>query len=63
MIGEVGNHRIALAHDWLAWVRGGERVLDRLSQLFGPTDLYTLVNNGHPLTEVITVYRVVTSPP
>ncbi|MFB3138845.1 MAG: hypothetical protein ACE10B_06465 [Phycisphaerales bacterium] len=52
-----------MAHDWLAWVRGGEGVLDRLSRLFGPTDLYTLVNNGHPLTEVITVYRVVTSPP
>ena len=42
--------RIALAHDWLVGLRGGEWVLDRLARLFGPTDLYTLVSDGRPLT-------------
>jgi len=54
--------RIALAHDWLVGLRGGEWVLDRLARLFGPTDLYTLVNDGRPLTPAIDACRVVTSP-
>ena len=53
--------RIALAHDWLVGLRGGEWVLDRLAQLFGPTDLYTLVNNGCPLTPAIAACQVMTS--
>lgn len=43
-------------------LRGGEHVLDRLARLFGPTDLYTLVSNGRPLTDDIASCRVVTSP-
>jgi glycosyltransferase involved in cell wall biosynthesis len=54
--------RVALAHDWLVGMRGGERVLDRLARLFGPTDLYTLVDDGHPMTPAIAQCRVVTSP-
>lgn len=34
--------RVALAHDWLVAMRGGDRVLDRLASLFGPTDLFVL---------------------
>jgi glycosyltransferase involved in cell wall biosynthesis len=62
MIGELAEFRIALAHDWLVGMRGGERVLDRLARLFGPTDLYTLVDDGRPLSEAISACRVVTSP-
>jgi len=54
--------RVALAHDWLVGLRGGEWVLDRLARLFGPTDLYTLVDNGAALTEAIRRCRVITSP-
>ncbi|MHC4948005.1 MAG: glycosyltransferase [Planctomycetota bacterium] len=54
--------RIALAHDWLVGLRGGELVLDRLARLFGPTDLYTLVNDGRALTPAIDACRVHTSP-
>lgn len=54
--------RIALAHDWLVGMRGGEWVLDRLARMFGPTDLYTLVSDGRPLTPAISQCRVVTSP-
>ena len=43
-------------------MRGGEFVLDRLARQFGPTELYTLVSNGRPLTEAISACRVITSP-
>jgi glycosyltransferase involved in cell wall biosynthesis len=62
MIGELEKRRITLAHDWLVGKRGGELVLDRLAGLFGPTDLYTLVDNGVPISEAISACRVVTSP-
>jgi glycosyltransferase involved in cell wall biosynthesis len=54
--------RVVLAHDWLVGMRGGEWVLDRLARLFGPTDLYTLVNDGRFLTDAIAACNVVTSP-
>lgn len=54
--------RVHLAHDWLVGMRGGERVLDRLAQMFGPTTLYTLVNDGKPLSEAIDNCDVRTSP-
>lgn len=53
---------VVLAHDWLVGLRGGEWVLDRLARLFGPTDLYTLVNDGHFLTDAIAACNVITSP-
>lgn len=55
--------RIALAHDWLVGLRGGEQVLDRCARLFGPTDLYTLVRDERrALTPAIDACRVVVSP-
>jgi len=54
--------RVHIAHDWLVGLRGGEFVLDRLAQLFGPTVLYTLVDNGRPLTAAISACDVRTSP-
>ena len=35
--------RTALVHHWLVSMRGGERVLEALSDLFPSADLYTLV--------------------
>ena len=61
MIGELAQFRIARAHDWLVGMRGGEHVLDRLARLVGPTDLYTLVSDGRPLSEAISACRVRTS--
>lgn len=45
--------RIHLAHDWLVGLRGGEWVLDRLARMYGPTTLYTLVDDEQPLTPAI----------
>jgi glycosyltransferase involved in cell wall biosynthesis len=62
MIDELIGIRIALAHDWLVGMRGGERVLDRLARLVGPTNLYTLVSDGRPLSDAIDSCRIITSP-
>jgi glycosyltransferase involved in cell wall biosynthesis len=64
LAGEAGTAwpGIVLAHDWLVGMRGGEWVLDRLARLFGPTDLYTLVNDGQHLTDAIAGCRIITSP-
>jgi glycosyltransferase involved in cell wall biosynthesis len=56
-----GKH-VTLAHDWLVGLRGGEWVLDRLARLFGPTELYTLVDDGRFLTDAISACSIVTSP-
>ena len=61
MIDSNTKPRIVLAHDWLVGLRGGEFVLDRLARLFGPTDLYTLVSNGKPLTKAISACDIKTS--
>ncbi len=58
----VPGPRIHLAHDWLVGLRGGEWVLDALARLYGPTTLYTLVNDGRFLTDAIAACRVITSP-
>ena len=35
--------RIALVHHWLVTMRGGERVLEAMAELFPSADLFTLV--------------------
>ncbi len=35
---------VALVHDWLTGMRGGEKVLERLCELFPDADLFTLVH-------------------
>jgi len=62
MIEPTSPRRIALAHDWLIGLRGGELVLDALARQFGPTTIYTLVARGPALTPAIAGCKVVTSP-
>ena len=38
--------RIALVHDWLTGMRGGERVLEELCGLWPDADLFTLVHDA-----------------
>lgn len=35
--------RIAVVHDWLTGMRGGEYVLEAITELFNPSELFTLV--------------------
>jgi hypothetical protein len=37
------KQRVALVHDWLTGMRGGERVLERVARFFPGADLHTLV--------------------
>jgi len=54
--------RVALIHDWLTGLRGGERVLDELAHLFPDADLYTLVHVPGSTTTRIDSLRIHTSP-
>ncbi len=53
--------RIAYVHDWLTGMRGGEKVLNELIELFGPRDLYTLVHARGKLSPQIESCRIQTS--
>lgn len=54
--------RIALVHDWLTGMRGGEKVLEELCLLFPDAPLYTLVHVPGSVSETIEARRIVTSP-
>ena len=54
--------RVALVHDWLTGLRGGERVLDELAGLFPAADLFTLVHVPGSTTPRIDALRIHTSP-
>lgn len=54
--------RIALVHDWLTGMRGGERVLHEIAGLFPDADLYTLIHVPGASSERIDRMRLHTSP-
>jgi glycosyltransferase involved in cell wall biosynthesis len=53
--------RVALVHDWLTGMRGGERVLDQLCQLFPDAVIYTLIHAPGRVSATIEHHRIVTS--
>lgn len=58
--------RIALAHDWLVGLRGGEFVLDRIARLIAahhePAGLYVMFDDARPLTPAIDALTRTASP-
>lgn len=54
--------RVALVHDWLTGMRGGERVLDHLARRFPQADLYTLVHVAGRTSAAIDALEVRASP-
>ncbi|HTY18409.1 MAG TPA: glycosyltransferase [Myxococcota bacterium] len=50
--------RVALVHDWLTGLRGGERVLDVLAGLWPDADLYTLFHVPGATTPRIDALRI-----
>ena len=54
--------RVALVHDWLTGLRGGERVLDELAGLFPGSHLYTLVHVPGATTARIESLPITASP-
>jgi glycosyltransferase involved in cell wall biosynthesis len=53
--------KVALVHDWLTGMRGGERCLEVFCELFPEADLYTLVHVPGSVSATIEKRRIVTS--
>jgi glycosyltransferase involved in cell wall biosynthesis len=53
--------KVALVHDWLTGMRGGERCLEVFCELFPDADLYTLLHVPGAVSPVIEARRIVTS--
>jgi glycosyltransferase involved in cell wall biosynthesis len=53
--------RVALVHDWLTGMRGGERVLEVLCERYPQAELFTLLHVRHSVSPVIERRRIHTS--
>jgi glycosyltransferase involved in cell wall biosynthesis len=53
--------RVALIHDWLTGMRGGEKVLEALCGLFPDADVYTLLHVPGSVSPVIESHTIKTS--
>jgi glycosyltransferase involved in cell wall biosynthesis len=53
--------RVALVHDWLTGMRGGEKVLEGLCELFPEADILTLFHHRGTVSPAIERHRVRTS--
>jgi glycosyltransferase involved in cell wall biosynthesis len=53
--------RVALAHDWLTGMRGGEKVLELLCRGFPEAPLFTLIHKRAAISEPINRHAVTTS--
>lgn len=53
--------KVALVHDWLTGMRGGEKCLAAFCRLFPDADLYTLVHKRGSVAPLIEDRRIVTS--
>src|ERR1051325_6047636 len=53
--------RVALVHDWLTGMRGGEKCLEVFCQLFSSADLYTLVYAPEKVSSTVRRMGVKTS--
>lgn len=52
---------MAVVHDWLTGMRGGERVLEAILEIFPQADLYTLLYNPGTVSDRIADRKIVTS--
>jgi glycosyltransferase involved in cell wall biosynthesis len=53
--------RVAIVHDWLIAMRGGERVLESLCALYPDADLFTLRYDRSKISPTLARHRVTTS--
>ena len=58
---ELAKVKVALVHDWLTGMRGGERCLEVFAELFPTADLYTLLHVPGSVAPAIENRRIVTS--
>ncbi len=55
------GHSVALGHDWLTGMRGGERVLEHLCLAFPDAPVSTLVYNREAISDIINAHEIHTS--
>ena len=55
------GRKVALVHDWLTGMRGGEKCLEVLCELFPEADLYTLIHQQGELSQTIESMPIKTS--
>lgn len=53
--------KIALVHDWLTGMRGGEKVLEVFCQLLPSADIFTLLHLPGSVSEQIEKHKIITS--
>ena len=53
--------KVALVHDWLNGMRGGEKCLEVLCEMFPDADLYTLIHEKGKLSKIIESMKISTS--
>ncbi len=53
--------KVALVHDWLTGMRGGERCLESFCELFPQADLFTLLYVPGTVSSIIAQRRITTS--
>jgi len=53
--------KVATVHDWLTGMRGGEKVLSAILELYPESDLYTLLHNRGSVAKIIEDRKVYTS--
>jgi glycosyltransferase involved in cell wall biosynthesis len=53
--------RVALVHDWLLGMRGGEKVLEGLCELYPQADIFTLLHGKGAVSDRIERHRITTS--
>ncbi len=56
-----GSPRVALVHDWLTGMRGGEKVLDAICELYPDAPLFSLVHVSGSVSPRIEARRIVTA--
>ncbi|MBL7714883.1 MAG: glycosyltransferase [Bdellovibrionales bacterium] len=54
--------KVALVHDWLTGMRGGEYVLEAIAEIFPKADLFTLVHAPGKLSPILTTMKKIVSP-
>ena len=53
--------KVAIIHYWLVNMRGGEKMLEALLEMFPDADIYTHVYDPKAVSDVINRYRIITS--
>jgi len=53
--------RVAIIHYWLVGMRGGEKVVEALCELYPQADIFTHVYNPHAVSDTINRHPVATT--